>query len=808
MGSFWQDVRLGARRLWKSPGFTLAAVLTLALGIGANTTIFSMVKAVLLRPLPAVQNPDELLLLMGKMRGGMETSISYPDYRDVRERADSFASLTASAVWYFNMATDGPAERVWGEVVGGNFFQVLGVRATLGRMLEPADDAAPGRHPVVVVSHSLWQRRFGGQRGVIGQSLRLNGHPFTIVGVAQKDFFGSTPGIALDVFVPLMMQGQALPIGNLLNERDSQWLVVQGRLKPGVTRAQAQAQVSSIVAEIDRQVPERAGRQVLVLPRNQTPFGAQRDFGPIMAMLMGMTGLVLLIASANVANLLLVRAVARRKETAVRLALGATRGRLVRQLLTESLLLALLAGTVGLLVTLWTHDVYAAPPVPYELPIWLDTRPDGLVLGFSALVALATTLFFGLVPAWSAARWEVIPALKEEASGRPRARLRNALVVAQVSLSVVALAGAGLFQRSFQKSQHVDPGFRVDNMMLASVDLRTGRYDTPGGLEFYRQLLERVRALPGVEGATLAQFVPLRLAGTGSSRGVDVEGYTPRRDEDMTFSYNVVEPDYLPLMGTAIVRGRNFSARDSAQAPLVIVVNETFAQRFWPGQDPVGRRLHMEGRWRSVIGVARDAKYINVWEPRRPYLYLPLAQNYIPDVTLHVRTRGEPLTWREPVRAQLQALNADLVLHDVRTLGDHVAVALAGPGIAAGMLGASGVLALFLAALGLYAVVAFTVLQRRREFSIRMALGARPRDILALVLRRGMRLVAVGLVAGIAGAVALARALAGMLYGVTPTDPVTYFVVAIVLTAVSLLAAYIPARRAARLDPMATLRYE
>ncbi|MBI3666143.1 MAG: ABC transporter permease [Acidobacteria bacterium] len=816
MRAFIQDFRYGIRTLLRSPGFTALVVVSLALGIGANTSIFSMVKAVVLRPLPGVQDAQKLVMLMGLGKTGRFFTFSYPNYKDFRDRNEAFSALIATSTTPLSLSGEsGPSsrpERVWGELVTGNYFSVLGVNAVRGRTITPEDDGTPGAHPVAVVSYGLWQRRFGSDPNLVGKTIRLNGHPFTAIGVASPGFGGSTVGLTMDVFVPMMTQAQVIPLGDWLNQRDTGWLIVLGRLKPGVSLGQAQAEAKTIARQLEQEHPQTGlerGYDMAAFPLSQAPFGARKELSPVLALLMAVVGLVLLIACANVTNLLLARGAGRRREIAIRLALGAGRWRVARQLLTESLLLALLAGVAGVLLALWATDLLSTFRPPSPLPIAIDTSLDGRVLAFTTLISLATGLLFGLAPALRTSRPDLVTALKDEASagGYRKSRLRSLLVIGQLSLSLVSLIAAGLLLRGLNKARQVNAGFDPSNVLLTSLDLHPLRYSESQGRVFYRQMLERLSSLPGVRSASLASLVPL---GIGQRRcdGVEIPGYTPRRDEDMCIDLNVVGPSYLQTMGIPLVRGREFNLEDTEDHRAVAVINEAIGRRFWPGQDPIGKTFVTAGRSRVVIGVARDSKYLSLRENALPYIYLPLLQQYEPMMTLHVKTAGDPMSLLVAVRGEIQSMNPDLPLFEIRTLAEHMGGSVFGERMASTMLGVFGALALLLASVGLYGVMSYAVSQRTHEVGVRMALGAEQGDILRLILRQGLMLVLMGIGVGVAAAWAVSRFLSGFLYGVSATDLATFAGVSTLLAAVAMLACYLPARRATKVDPMTALRYE
>jgi predicted permease len=815
--------------LLKQPGFTLIAVLTLALGIGANTAIFSLVNAVFLRQLP-VQEPQRLVFGFGGTRNSPWGVTSYPNYIDYRDRNEVFTGLAAYGSISVSLSSDERPELVKGVIVTGNYFDVLGVGARLGRIISPADDQTPNAHPVAVISHRLWQRRFNSANDVVGQRLKVNGYDFTVIGVTPAGFEGAELLETNDLYVPMMMQAVVRPPrggfagemnADLLGRRGPAWLGMVGRLKPGVSLEQAQASVAVITQQLAQAYPDTNRERIVTLfPVSKID---PQGYPPLLsaaALLLSVTGIVLLIACANVANLLLARASARRKEIAVRLALGAGRFRLVRQLLTESVMLALVGGAGGVLLAVWTVELLKATPPPTGIFSFnLDFSLDGHVLGFAFGLSFLTGIVFGLAPAWQAARPDVLPVLKDEAyataQGGRRFNLRNALVVTQVALSLVLLLCAGLFLRSLQRMQSVDPGFDADRLLTASLNINLLRYTTEQGREFYRQVLERIERLPGVEAATLARVVPISGGGRTTSLTIEGQAEAPNagRDADAQTSCatNVVGLRYFETMGIALRQGRAFTTQDNASAPPVVVISEAFARRYFGGQNPLGKRLRLGGAnapWREIVGVVRDSKYRTLSEDPMPFIYQPLAQNHETGMTLLVRTAGNPLGVSAAVRSAVQSLEKNLPLNDLQPLTRLLDSALYPARMGAALLLILGLLALLLAAVGLYGVMAYTVAQRTREIGVRMALGAQTRDVLRLVLKEAMTLVTFGIAIGWSGAAALTRLLANFLYGISALDAVTFTAIPVVLALVALLASYLPARRAASIDPLLALRYE
>jgi len=817
MKSIWQDLRYGARMLWKRPGFTAVVSLTLALGIGANTAIFGVVDRLLVRLLP-VNEPARLVNLIGRDEKGEEdTSFSYPIYKDYRDQNDVFDGLLAYSETAMNLNEGGQPERIMGVLVSGNYFDALGVTPALGRAFLPEEDRTPGAHPVAVVSYGLWRRRFGADPKLVGRVITLNTQSFTVIGVAPAEFHGVKRGLSPDVYVPIQMIMQAWPARRPddLNNRGFSWLNLMGRLKSGVTREQAQAAISALSNRIMQVHPKNTWPSIALEDGGQGETGEISDLRTPLKLLMATVALALLIACVNVANLSLARAQTRGREMAVRLAVGASRFRLIRQLLTESLLLSLLGGLLGLFLAVWLTDVLAAysPPTGGSTPPLLDARLDWRVLAFAATLSLATGLLFGLVPAWRASKPNLTVALKEEsgAAGAGRIRGRGALISAQIALSLVVLVCAGLCVRSLLALQRIDAGFETAKVLVMGLDLSLNGYKEEQGRQFYANLLERVSALPGVEAASLARRVP--LTGSGMRMSLGIEGYTPTDDKPINFDMNIVGPRYCATMKLPLVAGREFTANDNAAAPPVVIINDAAARTYWPNQNPLGKRLIIGGPGRKpqpaeIIGVAGASRYRSLTEAFRPGMLLPAAQNYASDLSLHLRSAGDPALLIESARRELRALDPQLPATNIRTLEEQRRNSLYSERLTALLLSAFGALALLLAALGIYGVMAYAVAQRTREFGIRMALGARAGDVLRLILRQGARLIGAGVALGLAGAFAATRLIRSFLYQVSYTDPMAFVSAALLLAAVALLACYIPARRATKVDPMIALRYE
>jgi len=815
------DIRFGLRMLLKNPGFTAVVALSLALGIGANSALFMVINTLWLQSLPGVESPERLVAIFtsdssGPLFGGS----SYPDYLEMRDHSDSCSGLMAYADSMVDLRTGENTEQVKGELVTANYFSVLGVTATKGRTFAPEEEQSPGAHPVAIVSHSLWLRWFAGDAKLIGKSVFVNGHSFQIIGIAPEKFIGMNRFMATDLWVPMSMRQQIFPSDQGLDTREHFWLDIMGRLKPGATVAQAQANCEVLAGQFKAAYPDSwtdvrgKGRRITVRAERAAQInpGLQQPILGFTGLMLAVVGLVLLIACANVANLLLARAAGRRKEIAIRLSLGASRRRLIRQLLTESVLLAMLGGAGGLFLSFWTSDLLSLFKPPTALPLLLEFKMDSRVLGFTMLLSLVTGIVFGLAPALQASKPELVPALKDETTGLVRSsRLRDTFVVAQVALSLLLLIGAGLFLRSLQSAHLIHPGFDPHNVLLLSLDLGRQNYDDNKGRIFYQQLIERARSLPGVQSVSLANRIPLGFG--HQRRSVSIEGYTRQPNEELEFDYATVGPGYFETMRVPLTRGRAFTEQDRQGALGAVIVNESFAKRFWPGQNPLGRRMAMPGPQPvplEVVGVVKDGKYRTLGEEPRLFYYLCYLQNYTAhsSMQLLVRTSGDPGPVERAVRREVSALDQNLPVSEVRTLEQHMGIAMLPARLGATLLGLFGVLALLLAAVGIYGVLAHGVAQRTREIGIRMALGARRGDVLRLVLGQAMGLTGLGIAIGLALALASTRLLAGFLYGIHPTDSIAFGGITLLLGGVALLASYIPARRAIRVEPIVALRYE
>jgi predicted permease len=820
MHTFIQDLRYGIRMLLKSPGVSIVAVLALALGIGANTAIFSSVSAFLFRPLP-VPEPDRLVrpFEMTDDRGAAE-EISYPDFVDYRDQNTVFEGMAAESMIQAAVSDQKQNEVIWGEVVSGDYFDVLRIKAITGRTFAADEDKTPGAAAVVVLGHSFWQRRFAADPNIVGKTVELNGRPYDVIGIAPPSFKGTKFGLSLDFWAPMMMVEELDHAPRVLTSRHSHWMNVIARLKAGVSRDQAAAAMTGIAQRLNQAYPnDRTSNTRVTVTTEQD--GRWGDASLVMksgsAIAMAIVGLILLIACANVANLLLARAAARRKEMGVRLALGASRTRLIRQLLTEGLLLSVLGGGLGLLLAYWVTALMEGfiPIMPYVIVsdfFALDAR----ALWFNLIVSLLSGVVFGLAPAWHASNPELVPILKGAANTgekgkRRRLTLRHSLVVAQVAMSPVVLVCGGLFIKSFRHAQQMDPGFTGKGILLVSLNPQLVGYDEEQTKNFFRQISDRVAGLPGVEAVSVAGLIP--LGDSSNSNGpILKEGETlapgsPGRN----IMYNVVGPGHFKTLQIPLISGRDFDDRDRKGAQRVIIVNEKMAQMLWPEENAIGKRVFIGAGGRDpieVIGVARTGKYRTLAEDPKPYFYTPMAQRAAMGMTLMVRTTNDPRSLVAAIRKEVQTIDPHIPLSSIKTMTEHLTWALWGPNMAATLALAFGVVALLLSAVGLYSVMAYVVSQRTREVGIRMALGAQRRDVLQLIAAQGMRLALAGLLIGFASSLALARVLSSVLIGVTAYDLTTFIVAPLLLAVVAFIACLIPARRATKVNPLVALRYE
>jgi predicted permease len=832
MDQIRQDVRLAVRSLRRAPAFSIIIILTLGLGIGANTAIFSLMDQVLLRMLP-VRDPAALVLLNGpgpySGRTNNDMTFSVPMFRGLEAGSRGVMSgMLARFDTSATLSTGKQSERVFAELVSGNYFSVLGVGSVLGRTLGAEDDRTPGGHPAVVLSYGYWQRRFGGQPGILNQEIRINDHPMTVVGVAARGFGGVDTGSPADLFVPIMMKAELTPTWNDLDSWRSRWVTIMGRLTPGTTMEQASAVMNVVYRQqlqedaktLRASAPENFRKRfvektLLLLPGHRGRSDLRRQFSTPLVVLMAMVGLVLLIACANVANLLLARAAAQQKEVAIRLALGAGRWRVVRTRLTESFVLALGGAIVGVMFAWWTTSLLI-DTLPFARTVQtLSSDPDARVVLFAIVISTLTALAFGLAPAFQATRPALTAALKEDAGsvagGGRQARFRKGLVVAQVALSVLLLAGAGLFARSLYNLRSLNPGFVATDLLQFSVDPALSGYARDRSLALFRQAQDQLSALPGVISAALA-VMPAMTDSSWSST-VQVQGYTRKEGEDMNPTFNAVSPGYFATMGMSLVMGREFRATDGDGAPRVAVINETMAKYFWGTDNPIGRRFGF-GRDENdnaieVVGVVRDAKFATMRDDVPRFVYVPYMQESALDqMTFYVRSSPDVAGVPGAARQVVQRLDPNLPIFEMKSMEAQVDESLFLERLVAALSMLFGGLATVLAAVGLYGVMSYTVSRRTREIGIRMALGAARSSVLWMVLREVAMMAATGIVLGLPVAIGLSRFVESQLYGLSPTDPATLVVAAAVLSAVAMFAGYVPARRATRVDPMLALRYE
>ena len=803
-----QDLRFGVRMLLKSPTFTAVAVLTLALGIGANTAVFTFLDALLLRPLAGVTQPDQLVQIGRQYPDKTYLSDStYPDYLDYRAQNTVLSGLAAMAPRGFHLSTGSETERVEGELVSGNYFDVLGVPAAFGRLISPADDSAASAGPVAVLSYRFFQRRYAGDPSALGTTIRVDGHDFTVIGVTGEPFAGIKVGSPRDVWVPLSTLRRIDPNAARFDQRRASWLEMFGRLKPGVTLEQARAELAIIAGRLEQAYPDtntRAG--VGVEPGLGRDADVQRSLRRFASVPLASVGIVLLIACANVAGLLLARAAARRKEIATRLALGAGRVRVIRQLLTESLVLSLAGGAAGLAVGSWlTSGLRSLLPERYLfLSFNLDLGLDWRVFAFTLAIATATGVVFGLVPALQGSRPDLVPVLKgiRAAEGRRGLGLRRALVVIQVALSVILLIAAGLCVRTLRNATAIDTGYDAASVLTVRMDLVKQRFSEARGLLLQQQLLARLEDMPGVVAAGFAVTLPLN----------DGRWESPvRREGDptrvQTFQ-NVVSPRYLDALNIPVVAGRGFSDRDDGKAPRVAVLNQTLARILWPDESPLGKRVTVNGGAAEIVGVVRDIKGRNLFEAPGPMFYLPLFQQYQSNTVLHVRASLPPGALVAALRSEVSALDKDVPIYAVRTMDEHVTATLTPQRLLAYLITGFGALALLLAAIGLYGLLAYTVTERTPEIGLRMAIGAHQADVMQLFVADGMKLALAGVILGSLAALGLTPLMRSLVFGISPLDPLTFVVVPVLLLLAALVACSVPARRAARADPKIALRYE
>lgn len=812
MGKLIQDVRYAMRQFRRSPGFALTAVLTLALGIGANSTILSWISSTLMNPIPGVVDTGNMVTIqVGERSEHPAPPLSYPDFVDVRESAKSISGILGYHDDYMSITGAGRPERIYGALTTANYFEVLGVRPLLGRTLLPSRQNEHAGLPEAVLSYGLWQNHYGGDLSIVGKTIEINLHPYTIVGVAPERFIGCKSGLRTDIWLPLGMDHQVWG-ANRIDNRGFSWLNVLAVLKPGVNRRAAENELNLIMQRIaDRYPTEHLGNNTVSTdPLWRSPFGANVYLSGTLPILLALASVLLLLACANVANLLLVRSVARRREFAIRLSIGVARWQLVQQLMVENLIIALAGGGIALLFTLWTsHSIGSFMPAN-TLPLAIHGGIDVRVVVATVLVSLLTAAISGLIPALRASSLSPALVLRSEglstSGGFAKSRLASGLVIAQVALSLLLLACAGLFVRSLQLAQKANPGFDSEHVLLASLDLDPMGYSDAAGTEFQREVMQRVSQIPGVNDVSMADFSPLSF--TIHSQGVMPEGYVPRMHETIEVDRGIVGPNYLRTLRTPLLAGRDFTGQDNSSTQQVVIVNQAFVNRYWPGQNALGKRIQIGSGWKTVVGVAANGKYRRLTYQAAPLVLVPLAQRYESQVILHVRTNGDPEALRMAMEQTIHGLNANLPVFNVTTLKSNMQIGNVFERIAVTFAGSFGLLALLLAAVGIYGVVAYTTRQRTREIGIRVALGASKSKIFRQVLEHGLRLTMYGLGAGIVASCFLTRFLRTLLFGVGSTDPLTFTAVAAVLCLVALGACLLPAQRAASVDPIRALRTE
>jgi putative ABC transport system permease protein len=814
MNNLSKDIRYALRGLLRNPGFAVVAVLTIGLGIGANTTVFGWMHGLLLNPLPGATDADRVVAVENTAANGQPLTTSYPDYRNYRDNLKSYAALSLLQDTALAVGDDRNTERVWGELVSGNYFDMMGVQPEIGRFFASAEsDDAQNKHAVVVISHNFWKNRYQLDRAVVGATLRVNRTPLTIIGVAPPNFHGSQSGLEFELWTPVTMYGQLTHTGTwTLEERHARYFTMFARLAPGVGIEQARGETQALanrmaVSEADAD----QGIGTDVRPVYKGHFTTQATMLTPVGILMGAAGVLLLIVCANVANLLLARATSRQKEFSIRLALGARPLRLIQQLLTESLMLAIAGAIAGLLLSSWMAGSLRWLMPTVSSPAISQQTMDAQVFGFTTLLAFVVALLAGLAPALSAARADINEALKEGgrsgAAGARSHRLRGLLVISEVALAVIALIGAGLFLKSFELSRTIHPGFQPAGVALARFDFSTAGYNAKQTDQFCRTLRERIEQTPGITAVSYDDSPPLGFQG-GNWEGLEIEGYQPRPSENMKIFRDMVAPGYFSLMKIPLLDGRDFDLHDDAQSRKVAIINQEFAHRFFAGRNPIGHKIKGWGEWFTIVGVAQGIKYHKFTEEPAPYFYVPIRQIFRPEygMTLHVRTSGSVAAAIGTIRREVSALDPGLTIFDAVPMTEYISAALFGQKVAASLLSVLGGLSLVLAAIGLYSVMAYSVVQRTSEIGIRVTLGAHPRDVMLMVIRQGLGFALAGLLAGSLAAAALARVLAAALVSVSPADATVYLTAALFTVAIAVLSVAIPAWRALRVDPMVALR--
>ena len=819
MPDFLQDFRVAVRVLWHRPGFTAVAVLTLALAIAANSTVFIWINSVILQPVPGVAAPDRLAAIEEIASTGEHTACAHPDFRDFQQRSTLLSGVTAAHFTPFTVGEPDSAQRVYGQMVSANFFAVLGVKPELGRLFTPQEDNdARGAFPLAVISDRLWRAHFQADPRIIGKAARFNGRELTVIGVAPPEFRGTMGGLHLDVWVPLTM---ILDMGGLNTwaaaDRNARFLDVLVRLKPGVTLGRASAEIQSIAADIARRYPDtHSGVSAAVIPLARAQFGVQSILGNPLRILMAVCVLVLLIACANVANLMLARSITRRQEFGIRLAMGGSRVRLLRQVMAEVLTISAAGALVGIWLVQWTSTALTYLLPNTNLPVgdtlaFIQAAASARVLAFTVAVSIAAALLSAVLPIVYTGRVELNEAVKQGGRSTTHSaaslRARSLLVGVEVALALVALVGAGLFLRSFRNARNLNPGFDSHNVLIARLYLSASGYTRDQEKLFDRKLRDRMAAAPGVEEVSYADWVPLWF-GDPPWENIEIEGAATGPNRLFKTFRTQVAPGYFRLLRIPLIAGRDFTAQDDAKSARVIIVNQAFLRRFLPVGDPLGRKVRVAGTVSTVVGVVRDSKQSNPAQAPYPYFFVPFQQRFGRGHNnfLYIRTNGSPDTVRAALHREIAALDPAAGLYDAMPLTEYTEASLYQHKVAASLLSALGILSLLLAAVGLYSVMSYSVSERTREIGIRMALGAQPRNVLALVLRQGLVMTLSGLLAGIVIALAGARLVAALLIGVGGADPLTYAAASLFLCAIALFATWIPARRATRVDPMTSLR--
>jgi len=805
-----RDARFAFRQLRKSPWFTMAAVSMLALGICANGTVFSWINATLLHPIPGARNTGELVTVMrGTWNPSPSPPLSYPDYRDLRERNHSLSGMLAyHADWVTLTGGDMP-QRIYGANASANYFDVLGIKPYLGRFFRPDEEASEGGSPYLVLGYTLWQTRYGADPEIVGKSVEINQHALTVIGVAPKGFIGCMPGIRTDVWVPLSPIRQSAVNWQIVG-RDRPWLNVMGRLRPGVSRALATQDLELLMRQLVAQYPDdHPGVNTIFLdPLWRSPFGANVYLASSLPILLAIAGVVLLLTCANIATLMLVRFVARRREIAIRQSLGANRIQLTRQMIFEGMMLSLAGGGVAVLLTAWSSKTMARFIPPNASPIAINGHLDWNVVAAIMVLAILASVLCGAMPAWRSSRVSPAEALKEEAgsvsSSASNQLMLSGLVVAQIALSLTLMITAGLFMRTLRNTSAADPGFDRSHVLLASVDLESAGYSWAGAKTFERNLLLKLQTLPGVESAAVSDWVPLSF--TRGSVDALPEGYVPKPHESMEVRNASVSADYFQTMKIPMLQGRHFTQQDEEGAPRVAIVDETMANHFWPGQYPLGKRMRMYNSWFTVVGVAKNTTHQNMNEAPEPLVYLSNFQFSGRQVIFHLRTSGNPELLASPVEQAVHEMDSRLPVFDVRTLEQSTQIANMFAMIEATFASAFGFLALILAASGIYGVMAYRTQLRTHEIGIRVALGASRPDVLGLVLKQGLRLTAIGVLLGLGLSLLLTRFLRGLLFGVSAMDPLTVLAVTALLFLIAVVASYLPGLKAMRTDPVAAIR--